>query len=154
MLRGRLRTTLSVPGGAHAAAVRSLNLDQHLTASHLQHLHDCLAPRFALTDCDSRDDFIAAIDTPALPLIYFYCHGRIARLGDSGVDLPVPYLEIGHDEMLGTGDLNAWAAAGQWHRERWLDVPPLVFINGCKTVALSPEQVVTFVSFQEHGQPE
>jgi hypothetical protein len=145
VLRGRLRTTLSVPGGAHAATVRSLNLDQHLTASHLQHLHDCLAPRFALTDCDSRDDFIAAIDTPGLPLIYFYCHGRIASLGDSGVDLPVPYLEIGHDEMLGTGDLNAWAAAGQWHRERWLDVPPLVFINGCKTVALSPEQIVTFV---------
>jgi hypothetical protein len=143
--RGKLRTTLPVPGGAHAATVRSLNLDGHVTASHLQHLRDYLAPRFTLTDCESLDDFLAAIDTPALPLIYFYCHGRIATLGDSGVDLPVPYLEIGHDEMLGTTDLNAWAASGQWHRERWLDVPPLVFINGCKTAALSPEQVVTFV---------
>lgn len=144
VLRGRLRTTLAVPAGARAATVRSLNLDESITAGHLRHLRTCLAPRFALADCDSRDDFVSAIDTP-LPLIYFYCHGRTASLGDRGVDLLVPYLEIGHDEMIGTGDLNAWAAAGQWHRERWRDVPPLVFINGCKTAALSPEQIVTFV---------
>ena len=144
VLRGRLRTTLAVPVGARAATVRSLNLDESITAGHLRHLRNCLAPRFALADCDSRDDFVSAIDTP-LPLIYFYCHGRTASLGDRGVDLSVPYLEVGHDEMIGTGDLNAWAAAGQWHRERWRDVPPLVFINGCKTAALSPEQIVTFV---------
>ena len=146
VLRGRLRTVLPVPAGAHAAAVRSLNLDEVLSASHLNLLRQFLAPRFQVTDCDSRDDFVAAIDTPALPLIYFYCHGRTAKLGDTGVDLLTPYLEIGQGEKLGTGDLNAWAAAGQWRRERWREVPPLVFINGCHTAALSPEQLITFVN--------
>jgi hypothetical protein len=144
VLRGLLRTTLAVPAGARAATVRSLNVDASITAGHMGHLRNCLAPRFALADCDSRDDFVSAIDTP-LPLTYFYCHGHAAPLGDRGVDLLIPYLEIGHDEMIGAGDLNAWAAAGQWHRERWRDVPPLVFINGCKKAALSPEQIVTFV---------
>jgi hypothetical protein len=146
VIRGRLCTQLPVPHGAHAATVRSLRLDETLSATHLQRLGEYLTPRFDITDCDSRDDFVAAIDTPALPLIYFYCHGRIAKLGHAGVDLLTPYLEIGQDERLGTGDLNAWAAVGQWHREYWQRVPPLVFINGCDTAALSPEQVVTFVN--------
>jgi hypothetical protein len=144
--RGRLRTEIPVPAGAHAAAVRSLNLDSALSAAHLKRLGEYLAPRFTITDCDSRADFVAAIDGPALPLIYFYCHGKTAVLGHKGVDLLTPYLEIGLSEKLGTGDLNAWAAAGQWHRERWRVVPPLVFINGCHTAALSPEQLVTFVN--------
>jgi len=146
VLRGLLRTVLPVPAGAHAAAVRSLNLDEALSMSHLNLLRQFLAPRFQVTDCDSRDDFLAAIDTPALPLIYFYCHGKTAKLGDRGVDLLTPYLEIGQGEKLGTGDLNALAAAGKWHQERWREVPPLVFINGCHTAALSPEQLVTFVN--------
>jgi hypothetical protein len=143
--RGLLRTSIPVPDGAHAATVRSLNLDAALTTAHLKQLGRCLGPRFAVTDCDSRDGFVAAIGT-ALPLIYFYCHGRTAKLGDAGVDLETPYLEIGHDEMLGTGDLNAWAATGAWQRKRWQEVPPLIFINGCHTAALSPEQLVTFVN--------
>lgn len=143
--RGLLRTTIPVPAGSNAAAVRSLNLDADLSARHLTRLKECLAPRFQVTDCDSRADFVAAIDTP-LPLIYFYCHGRTMLIGDRGVDLTTPYLEIGSGEKLGTADLNAWADAGQWRRERWREVPPLVFINGCHTAAMSPEQLVTFVN--------
>jgi hypothetical protein len=143
--RGQLRTSLAVPDGAAMATVRSLRLDERVTAGHLAALEACLNSRFALNDCDSRDDFLAAIGEPALPLIYFYCHGRVAKVGDEGVDLRAPYLEIGMDDMLGTGDLNAWAAAGKWDRQRWRDVPPLVFINGCHTATLSPEQLVSFV---------
>jgi hypothetical protein len=145
VVRGLLQTAIPVPRGAQAAAVRSLDLDLTLSATHLEDLERCLGPQFKIADCDSQADFVTALGSPALPLIYFYCHGKTALLGSKGVDLAVPYLEIGDGEVLGAGDLSAWAEDGQWDPERWQAVPPLVFINGCHTAALSPEQLVTFV---------
>jgi hypothetical protein len=140
--RGLLRTRIPVARGARAAVIRSLDLDSDLTEAHLTDLRVCFADRFELTDCDSRDDLLEAIRKPVLPIVYFYCHGRIAVLADTSLE--APYLEIGSREILGAGDLGAWAAAGEWNRQNWVEAPPLVFINGCRTAALSPEDVVSF----------
>ncbi|UYF97127.1 leucine-rich repeat domain-containing protein (plasmid) [Rhodococcus aetherivorans] len=146
VLEGQLPTSLILRGDARAATVRSLDLDENLSRAHLQSLEDIFSKRFHVTDCDSRADLIAAINMPATPVIYFYCHGTVRLMGDVGVDRQEPYLEIGHGEAIATGDLTAWALAKQWSPELWLDVRPLVFINGCHTAALSPEQVVDFVN--------
>ena len=140
---GALRTRIRVTKPAQAGFVRSLQLNQALTTTHLSDFQGCLGPRFELADCDSRDDLRALFAEPALPLIYFYCHGKSALI--AGTQLEVPFLEIGSDEMIGPNDFSAWDEDGNWGPAHWSDVAPLVFINGCQTTALSPEDIVSFV---------
>ncbi len=63
--------------------------------------------------------------------MYFYCHGGHRRgkawlgLGDEPPDL------------FFASNLHAWAV-------RWPDVRPLVFINGCNTVGITPDDLLPF----------
>jgi len=68
-------------------------------------------------------------------LVYFYCHG--------GVSKSVPYLRVGSgmSSPVITPD-NLFE-----NRVRWADSRPLVFLNGCRTTELDPEQAIDFVSF-------
>jgi hypothetical protein len=124
--------------GARAAVARNLALNPE----HFEEIRGCLEG-FIVSDCDSREDLIAAIADPLLPLVYFYCHGDTALLADT--QEPLPYLEIGSHDRIAPGDFRAWADDGAWNVANWTDVPPLVFINGCSTTAITPEGVVNFV---------
>lgn len=146
VLAGQMATSIKLGANAHGATVRSLDLDEDLSRKHLRLLGDVFAGHLRVTECHSRDAMIAAINVPETALIYLYCHGVVRLVGDAGVDRQEPYLEIGNGEAMATGDLNAWALTEKWHPALWLDVQPLVFINGCHTAALSPEQVVDFVN--------
>jgi len=64
-----------------------------------------------------------------LPLIYFYCHGR--RAGKR------TWLGIGTGEELVPGDLKA-------SEIDWRGASPLVVINGCHTVDLTPDDLLNF----------
>jgi hypothetical protein len=66
-------------------------------------------------------------------VVYFYCHG--------GVNGAVPYLLVGKDKSVIIVPSNLRA-----ENIFWEDTHPLVFINGCHTTALSPEQTLNFVS--------
>jgi CHAT domain len=133
-----LVTNIPLRKGARAAVVWNLALDP----DHVEKMSGCLT-RFAVSDCDSRDDLIRAIADPLLPLVYFYCHGKTAVLANTNEALP--YLEIGKNDRIAPGDFRAWADDGVWDVTYWNDVPPLVFINGCSTTAITPEGVVNFV---------
>jgi hypothetical protein len=133
-----LITKIPLRSGARAAVARNLALDP----KHFDEISGCLK-HFVVSDCDSREDLIAAIADPLLPLVYFYCHGDTALLADT--DEPLPYLEIGKHDRIAPGDFRAWADDGAWNVANWTDVPPLVFINGCSTTAITPEGVVNFV---------
>ena len=64
-------------------------------------------------------------------VIYFYCHG--VSVGNT------PFLQVGNgDEFIEGSNLRAF-------RIRWDDPRPLVFINGCHTTALDPEQAFNLV---------
>ena len=77
-----------------------------------------------------------------MELIYFYCHGM--RKPVVGSDQPTPYLEVGESDEIHPEDIVAWRR--QWKREDlWKQTSPLVFINGCHTVELTPESLLTFV---------
>jgi len=71
-------------------------------------------------------------------VVYFYCHG--------GVTHDMPYLEVGKSDVITPSSLFS-------KRIRWKDPRPLVFLNGCHTTALGPEQVMDLVTeFIEVGQ--
>ncbi|RMH67727.1 MAG: CHAT domain-containing protein [Bacteroidetes bacterium] len=96
----------------------------------LQGLRDDLGWHYAAT----RDDALALMQTTPAHLLYFYCHG--------GLQNDLPYLQVGAPEEHGyiTRDLL---------RNRdifWTAPQPLVFLNGCHTTALEPEQALNLVS--------
>jgi hypothetical protein len=65
-----------------------------------------------------------------LQVVYFYCHG-------GSRDLEV-WLGVGHRQRLYPADLTTW-------RIRWPTSHPLVFINGCRTVGVTPDDLTSFL---------
>lgn len=72
-----------------------------------------------------------------------YCHGGKARLAETHLEIPV--LQIGQDDEIAPSDFGAWDEADDWAASHWRDTAPLVFINGCETAKLMPEDIVSFV---------
>ncbi|MGY1684974.1 CHAT domain-containing protein [Geodermatophilus sp. SYSU D00867] len=67
---------------------------------------------------------------PDLHVVYFYCHG-----GREKTDV---WLGVGHKQRLLPSDLVTW-------RVRWAGTHPLVFINGCETVDVTPDDLASFL---------
>jgi len=68
-----------------------------------------------------------------LSLVYFYCHG--------GLSGSYPYLLVGNDDRD-----KILPSSFRAENIYWENSCPLVFINGCHTTALSPEQALNFVT--------
>ena len=73
----------------------------------------------------------ALLSKPARNLVYFYCHG--------GSENGKAFLGIGNKQRLLTGDLIGCGLS-------WPESHPLVFINGCRTAELSPDDLLTFIT--------
>ncbi len=72
----------------------------------------------------------SALQRQDLGIVYLYCHGgrRSSRT----------WLGIGgKNERIYTSDLHAW-------KVRWPRIHPLVFINGCETAAVTPDDLLPF----------
>lgn len=138
---GALRTRIRVREPALAAVSRSLALNLKLTDTHFKDLEKCFAGRFELVPCDTKASVRKAFADPGLPIAYFYCHGR--RLEIAGIT--APFLEIGTGDRIAPADFAVWDEDDAWGPMHWAETAPLVFINGCETAKLSPEDVVTFV---------
>ncbi len=86
------------------------------------------------SEADDLQEVFDVIEHPP-HLIYFYCHGGIDE--DGGATLRF-------------GSENNPARIGGWVFEmldvRWQDRRPLVFINGCHTTGVSPEQALDLVT--------
>jgi hypothetical protein len=90
-------------------------------------------PALGWNCAETRALTIEYMKEKAPQLIYFYCHG--------GLESNAPYIKVGTaaDDKLTRGNLRAY-------RIRWSKPRPLVFINGCHTTAVEPEQALDFVS--------
>lgn len=141
--KGTLAMGIKFLGPAQAAVGLSRRLDQNITSAHLDDLTRCFTSMFNLVECESKVLLRTAFATPALPLVYFYCHGRRTQQGDT--TLMVPALELGWAELIGPGDFGVWDESDNWGPGHWGVTAPLVFINGCETADLDPEDVVDFV---------
>jgi hypothetical protein len=82
---------------------------------------------------DTRADALALLKDSAAQVVYFYCHG--------GFDKDVPFIRVG---ALTEEPITAVTLLGQ--RIEWHEPRPLVFLNGCHTTGLEPEQALEFVS--------
>jgi hypothetical protein len=122
-------------------AALSLKLDRTLSARHLEELQSGLEAAVKVASYSSRKDIETALAQPKVELVYFYCHGGRQPL--PGSDAPIPFLGIGDEERLTTGDLITWSF--DWESGHWADTSPLVFINGCHTAEITPEALVNFV---------
>lgn len=91
-----------------------------------------LANGWAWEYADTRGEALDLLENTRSQVVYFYCHG--------GVSNDAPYLQVGGPDE------------GLIHREnldeelRWAEPRPLVFINGCRTVAVAPEKAFEMVS--------
>lgn len=102
----------------------------HQLDSHLQHL-GALCGQTGLRCGRSCEEAFKLLQEAGSHVVYFYCHG--------GVKNSIPYLQVGSGEdYIDGSNLRAFHI-------RWKDPHPLVFINGCQTTALDPEQAINLV---------
>ena len=106
--------------------------DFKMREEHKKHLQSTLK-KAGWYYAEDRDQAIQELKEHQPHLVYLYCHG--------GVSDTVPYLLVGDNEsrvltsdFIGMEDI------------LWDESTPLVFINGCHTTALEPEQALEFVS--------
>ena len=136
-----LPVAIVLPDEPEMIVCLSKRLNQDLTGQHLRRLRADLSG-VRLTICDARKQVVDALANVTLPLAYFYCHGRRELI--EGAAEPMPYLEIGVGEKIMPGDITAWSD-GLWPDSHWKQVSPLVFINGCHTVEITPDSLAHFV---------
>lgn len=84
------------------------------------------------TVAESRDQAMEAMRTCGAPIVYFYCHGGLH-------DIDGPFIEVGPRG-------GPWIARNHLRDVRWKDVRPVVFINGCHTTRVSPDEALELVS--------
>jgi hypothetical protein len=93
----------------------------------------------SLRQASTRADTFELFKSGQPHIFYFYCH---AGLNPSNI----PYLRVGGDAE------NPITPTNVSDKVRWPITRPLVFINGCHTTALEPNQALQFVSaFVENG---
>jgi predicted hotdog family 3-hydroxylacyl-ACP dehydratase len=109
-----------------AGVATNLNqLNEHMQK--LQTLHSNLGWHYS----DNRAKILELLKTTKAHIIYFYCHGGLAN--------NVPYLQVGSgNDYIEGSNLRAYGIS-------WDNPRPLVFINGCHTTALDPEQAINLV---------
>jgi hypothetical protein len=80
---------------------------------------------------DSRADLLAALRRSSPHLVYLYCHGAVVN--------SIPGLLVGHDDPAITP--TEIEGGGMY----WEESRPLVVLNGCRTAAVEPQYVMSFV---------
>jgi hypothetical protein len=121
------------------AVTRDAQLDQNAIAGHLKNLQQWLA--FAPpNEADDWDKVCTMLQSPGIA--YFFCHGEY---DPAKVE---PYLGVGlRDSSMAhrvyPNELLAWARTPP--PKRWRDHRPLIFINGCHTSDLRPDDILNFV---------
>jgi hypothetical protein len=80
---------------------------------------------------ETRRDVLLLLKKQKPHLVYFYCHGGV--MGNKN-----PYIKVGQGGPIDPTNLVA-------EKIKWSDPRPLIFINGCRTTAVTPEVALSFV---------
>ena len=97
------------------------------------------APGVDVCEARGASDLRALIHAD-LPILYFLCHGE--RRGNETL------LGLGESDRISPKDLMGWVdvAARREGRYMWTDPQPFVFINACQSLAIAPEDLVSYVA--------
>ena len=99
-------------------------------AEHKKNL-ESLSPQINWQMKFTHDETVKMLKTTSPHLVYFYCEG--------GAENEVPYIQVGDEN-------EAKITPDNFSPLCWFDPMPLVFINGCRTAALDPNLMMSFVS--------
>jgi hypothetical protein len=83
---------------------------------------------------------VQRIITQDLPLVYFFCHGD--RPFPSSPDIS---LSVGKNELISADEFIGWAKGSYKTKPFWSEVRPLVFINACDALDISPKTLLSYV---------
>jgi hypothetical protein len=123
-----VQTHLIVNGEAKMVMAVSLKLEY--SAKHFDEMSTLKQYRITLKQ--NKSAMLSALKAfPSPNVIYLYCHG--------GKEKGKGFLSVGDDEHLWPNDL----VGGELS---WPSSHPLVFINGCRTAELSPDDLLGFVN--------
>jgi hypothetical protein len=100
------------------------------TAAHSAEMA-ALDPALTVECRSDRNDMLGLLESGGRQLYYFFCHGEAA-----GAEFKLKLGEQSRPGLLGAADLD-----DQEFRWRAQVEQPLVFLNGCETVALIPETI-------------
>jgi len=125
-------TEVSWQGAPHLTIAVSTSPKLILRLDHEKSVR-ALKPAFKWDYADTRDATFKLLKESHPHLVYFYCHGGLSR--------NKPYINVGPDDGPVITQSNLGEKEIEWEAPR-----PLVFINGCHTTALEPEQAIEFVS--------
>ena len=126
---GDVESIIHVRGNAEVVAGVATNLDR--VNEHMQEIRT-LRANLGWNYSENRDDILDMLKQKKAHVIYFYCHGV------KGANKAL-YLQVGGgDEYIEGSNLRS-------RRIYWDDPKPLVFINGCQTTAVEPEQALNLV---------
>lgn len=144
--RHQLGLPLSVAGASDAPTVITWSKKPVMTVGvstdplfilREQHLQKLQALRPAGLEWNygpTRDVVIKKLKETKPQVVYFYCHG--------GLSATRPYIQVGPPNASG----NLSPSFLRVKKIRWENPGPLVFINGCHTTALEPEQAIEFIT--------
>jgi hypothetical protein len=123
------------------AALTQYNVNIKDLEAHIAKLQEVLSKRFpGSTVLPGKDRAeIEELLSRDLPIVYFYCHGEQDTSGT--------YLGVGHGEKITARDFQGWVYDWKkWeHKTVWDVVRPLVFINACHSVEITPDTLVTYL---------
>jgi hypothetical protein len=128
-----LPAEIGVDGGPTLLVAVSTDPELVLREPHEEALRKLLEDGAGWRYAASQADTLGLLKEGKPHLVYFYCHG--------GSERGVPYIQVGP-----LGDEPITSDVLFTERIRWDSPRPLVFINGCRTTALEPEQALEFVS--------
>jgi hypothetical protein len=123
---GSFDLILEIPKAEATSLLMAACEDFELLTSHKQDIT-------SLGSVDYRDSLLAisgGLRRQDLRVVYFYCHGSRSESQKS-------WLVVGKDERFYPRDLLAWDIA-------WENCHPLVFINGCHTADVTPDDLIPF----------
>jgi YesN/AraC family two-component response regulator len=129
-------------------ALTQYQVDKKALKEHVRHLKETLGGvRFR--EGDTLAEIKDLLHDPDLQMLYFYCHGHGA---DAAEDT---YLVVGNNEKLSSGDFIGWRR--DWFRQErirvWDKIQPLIFINACHSVDVTPESLVSLLrAFVKNGR--
>ncbi len=137
--------TASIPVAPKAvvAVGESRKVDQQALAAHVQKLRSMFESRFAgvlVQESAAKKDILGLLSAD-LPVVYFYCHGDKDQIGS-----PDTFLSVGDREQITATELiDLFDAGFAENKVIWDRVRPLVVINACHSLEITPATLVSYV---------
>ena len=135
--------SIAVGPKAVVAIGESTKVDQKALATHVQVLRSLFEARFAgvvVQRSAAKSDILGLLSAD-LPVVYFYCHGDKDQIGSADT-----FLSVGDREQIRATELiDLFDAGFAENRVIWDRVRPLVLINACHSLEISPATLVSYV---------